>query len=91
MIQNNPQNIYTRKELLLMETIISNFHTHTSFYISAIQKLVFHIPHVQILGTIHCGDSCLNVFKLRKSYQDMLYCRDYAERVVSIFSNQIHS
>ena len=31
------------------------------------------------------------MFKLRESYQDMLYCRDYAERVVSSFSNQIQS
>ena len=47
--------IYTRKELVMMETIISNFHT--SFYIPAIQKLAFNIPHVQIQGTNNCGDS----------------------------------
>ena len=47
--------IYTRKELVMMETTISNFHT--SFYIPEIQKLAFHIPHVQILSTNHCGDS----------------------------------
>ena len=39
----------------MMETTISNFHK--SFYIPEIQKLAFHIPHVKILGTNHCGDS----------------------------------
>ena len=34
-----PTKIYTRKELVMMETIISNFHT--SFYILEIQKLAF--------------------------------------------------
>ena len=34
----------------MMETKISGFHT--SFYIPAIQKLVFHLPHVRILGKI---------------------------------------
>ena len=51
-----PRKIYTRKELVLIETTIYNFHT--SFYIQAIQKLEFHITHVQILGTNNCGDSC---------------------------------
>ena len=38
-----PKNIYTRKELVMMETTISNFHT--SFYILEIQKfaLTFHM------------------------------------------------
>ena len=47
--------IYTRKDLVIMETTIYNFRT--SFYIPEIQKLAFHIPNVQILGTNHCGDS----------------------------------
>ena len=53
--------IYTRKELVMMETTISNFHTN--FYIPEIQKLVFRISHVQILGTNHCDDSCRTAFK----------------------------
>ena len=72
-----------------METTISNFHT--SFFIPSIQKLEFHIPHVQILGTNHCGDSRQTVFKRRKSFQDVLCCRDYAERVVASFPQQIQS
>ena len=41
--------IYTRKDLVMMETTISNFHN--SFYVPAIHKLDFHMPHVRILGT----------------------------------------
>ena len=44
--------IYTRKELVMMETTISDFHT--SFYIPSIQELAFHLPHVRILSTNHC-------------------------------------
>ena len=47
--------IYTGKELVMMETNISNFHT--SFYIPEIQKLAFHVSHVKILVADHCGDS----------------------------------
>ena len=73
----------------MTETTISNFHT--SFYITEIQKLAFYIPHVQILGTNNCGDSHQNAFKRRKSFQDVLCLRDYAERVVASFSHQIQS
>ena len=73
----------------MMETTISDFRT--SFYIAAIQKLAFHITHVQILGTNHCGDSRRNVFKRRESFQHLLCCCDYAERVVASFAHQIQS
>ena len=46
--------IYTIKEIVITETKISDFHT--SFYILAIQKLAFHLPHVHILSTNNCGD-----------------------------------
>ena len=72
-----------------METTISNFHT--SFNIPEIQKLAFHIPHVQILGTNHCCDSRQTLFKIRKSFQDVFFCHDYDERVVASFSHQIQS
>ena len=81
--------IYTRKELVMMETKISGFRT--SFYIPAIQKLAFHLPHVRILGTNHCGEMLRTTFKRRESFQDVLCRRDYAERVVARFSNQIKS
>ena len=72
-----------------METTISNFHT--SFYIPAIQKLAFHIPHVQILGMNHFGDSCQTTIKCRKSFQDVLCRRDYDDRLLARFAYQIQS
>ena len=73
----------------MMETTISDFHT--IFYIPAIQKLAFHLPHVRILGTNQCGELRWTSFKRRESFQDVLCRRDYAERVVSSFDNQIQS
>ena len=58
-----------------METIISDFHTN--FYIPAIQKLAFHLPHVRILGTNHCGEMKCTAFKQRELSQDVLCRRDY--------------
>ena len=81
--------ICTRKELVIIKTILYNLHT--SFYIPSIQKLAFHIPRVQILVTNHFGEYYWTAFKIRKSFQDVLCCRDYAERVVASFPHQIQS
>ena len=54
--------LYTRKELVMMETNISDFCT--SFYIPAIQNLDFHLSHVHILGKNHCGEMRQNYFKM---------------------------
>ena len=70
----------------MMKTTISNYHT--SFLITEIHKLAFHIPHVQILGKNHCGDSRQTAFQRRKFFQDVLCCRYYAERVVDSFSTK---
>ena len=43
------------------------------------------------MGTNKCGDSCWTAFKRRKLFQDVLWRRDYSERVVASFSNQIQS
>ena len=72
-----------------METAISNFKT--SFYIPGIQKLAFHIPHVQILGTSQCGDSCRTAFKRQENFKYVLCRRDYDEGVVTSFPHQIQS
>ena len=72
-----------------METNISGFHT--SFYIPAIQKLAFRSPRVRILGTNHCGEMWLTAFKRHELFQDVLCCRNYSERVVANFANQIKS
>ena len=81
--------IYTRKYLVMMETKIYDFGT--SFYIPSIQKLTFHLPHVCILSTNHCGEMQRTYFKRRDLFQDFLCRCDYAERLVARFSNQIQS
>ena len=79
--------VHTRKELVMMERTISDFHTR--FYIPAMHKLAFHLPHVQILGTNNCGEMQRTAFKQRELFQDVLRFRDYAERLVASFANQI--
>ena len=79
--------IYTRKELVMMETTISEFNT--SFYIPSIQNMAFHLPHVRILGTNHCGAMQHTSFKRRELFQDFLCRRDYSERLVASFYHQI--
>ena len=73
----------------MMETTI--YYFHTSFYIPSIQKLAFHLLHVRILGTNHCGEMRHTAFKRRELFQDVLRCRYYYEMVVASFSNQIQS
>ena len=77
--------IYTRKKLVMTETSISDFHT--SFYIPAIQKLSFHLPHVHILGKNYCCEIRRTAFKNQELFQDALCCRDYAERLVERFAH----
>ena len=73
----------------MTETTIYDFHT--IFYIPAIQKLAFHISHVQFFGTNYCGEMRCTAFKRREFFQDVLCRRDYAERVVASFANKIKS
>ena len=68
-----------------------NYDFHTSFYIPAIRKLAFHLPHVHIIGTNHCGEMRRTAFKRRELFQDVLLRRDYAERLVPSFAHQIQS
>ena len=77
--------IYTRKELVIMETTIFGFYIR--YYIPAIQKLAFRLPHVRILGTNRCGEMRRTAFKRRELFQDILCRHDYAEMVVASFSN----
>ena len=73
----------------MMATKIYDFHT--SFYIPAIQKLAFHLPHVCIIGTNCCGEMQRTAFKRRELFQDVLCRTDYYERVVASFACQIKS
>ena len=81
--------IYTKKHFVMMETTISGLRT--IFYIPAIQKLAFQLPHVHILGTNHRGEMWRTTFKHRELFQYFLCRRDYSERVVAGFSHQIQS
>ena len=72
-----------------METTISD--CHTSFNIPDIQRLDFHLSHVHILVTNICDKLQHTVFKHRELFRDILCRRDYADRVVAIFSHQIQS
>ena len=72
-----------------MESSILDFHQ--DFYISAIQKLAFHLPHVRIFGKHHCGNTQREASKRHSNFQDGLCCRDCSERVVARFSHQIKS
>ena len=44
---------------------------------------------VRILGTNHSGAMQRTAFKQRELFQDVLCRRDYDNRVVAIFANQI--
>ena len=46
---------------------------------------------MRILGTNHCGEMWCIAFKQRELFQAVLCRRDYAERVVASFDNQIQS
>ena len=71
----SPAKLYTRKELVMMETSIDGFYT--SYYITAIKKLVFHFLHVRILGTNHCVKNHREAFKYHINNQDVLCHHDY--------------
>ena len=86
---DNSTEISTRKELVMMETTISNFHIR--YYITAIQKLDYNLPYVRIIGTNHCGEMRRTAFKRRELFQDVLCHLNYSERLVAIFFNQIQS
>ena len=53
--------------------------------------MAFHLPHVRILGTNHCGYMRRTSFKQRELFQDFICRSDYAERLVARFYNQIKS
>ena len=71
----------------MKETKFSDFHT--SFYIPAIQKLTYHLPHMCILGTNHCGAMRHAAFKRHELSQDVLCRRDYADKLFARLANQI--
>ena len=83
------EKVYTRKELVFLDTSIIEFHE--KFYIPEIQKLKFHFTHVRILGTHHYGKELREEFNRRGELHNILCWFDYSKQVVSSFSNQIQS
>ena len=81
------QKKYIRKELVIMDSSILDFHR--DFYIPAIHKLEFHLTHVRVIGTHHCGITLREEFNCRSDLQDMLCRHDYTEHVVASFPYQI--
>ena len=77
---------YSRKYPVLMETSI--YDLHEKLYITSIQNMDFHFPHVRILGTHQCGRERRENFKYWDSFKDVLCWRDYTERVVAIFKTK---
>ena len=73
----------------MMETYITYFHK--SLFNTEIKKLAFNLPHIRILGTNHCGNTCREAFKRCREKQDLLCHRDYADILLAIFSHQIQS
>ena len=78
---------YTRKYIVIVEPYIASLHT--SYYIPEIQNIAFNIPHVRIIGTNRCGNTCRKSFKCCSEKQDVLCHCDYSERVLDSFAHQI--
>ena len=56
-----PGKVYTQKEILILENLISEFHD--KYYTSKIQKLAIHFPLVRIIGTRLYGTELREAFK----------------------------
>ena len=81
--------VYILKVLVLLETSITEFHE--IFCILEIQKMAFHLPHVRILGTHHCGKERREAFKHHGNSYVVLCRFGYEELLVSSIDRQIRS
>ena len=72
-----------------MESSIVEIHQY--FYIPDINKLAFHLPHVRIIETRHCGNTRQEAFKSHSAFQGVLINSDYADCLVPIFSHKTKS
>ena len=80
--------IYTRKELVMMETTISNFHQKHLFWQAITWRFILPMYKYWLQITVA---TLFEPFLKPKNFQYVLCHRDYAERVVSSFSNKIQS
>ena len=55
------------------------------------QNIAFHLPHIRIIGTNHCGNTRREAFKRRIKHKGVLCRGDYSEILVDIFTHQIQS
>ena len=74
--------------MVVMDISISDFHKN--FYISWIQKLKFHFPHVRILGTQNYGKKYREALKHQRSFQDVLFQNNYVDLVVDILKTKFN-
>ena len=79
--------VYTRKELVFLMTLITEFHE--KFYITEIKQLLFHLLNVRILGTHQCGKELCEEFQRWSELHNVLCGNDYIKRIISSFSHQI--
>ena len=84
----SPAKLYTKEELVMMETYITDFHT--SLYIPKIKKLEFHLPPVSILWTNNSVNTLNETSTQLRANQYVLCHRDNAEIVVTSFSRGIY-
>ena len=71
-------NIYTNMGLAFIEDPIHKFLK--DYYIPAIEKLGFHLYHVQIIGKKECGETRKYPTKPRQKYGNIRVVKDYAEK-----------
>ena len=60
-------------------------------YTPEIQNVVFHLPHIQIIGTNHCGNTSREALKHQLENQYLLRSCYYTKRVVASIVHQIKS
>ena len=66
-----------KKCFVLRKEVIDVFHE--KYYIPIIEKLLFHLAHVRILGAMECGNfrnDCFHIIETKKTIK-----RDYGENL----------
>ena len=71
----------------MTETSIVDFRQ--CFYIAAIKKFSFQLPHAHILRTQNCGNTHWKSVNVCSAYHYVLWHQDYAEHSEASFSHQI--
>ena len=77
--------IYTRKELVMMETSIYDFHT--ILYIPSIKNISFNVPHVCTIATHQYENTAPKKLNFCGYFHDVLCCSNYVELVVASFAH----